>query len=77
MCVTKSVQSDRKLIFGAGVVLYKNVNIVCDHEILQAGTIGLTNIPETTSRGASGHLQNAIKYCTKVRKTGPASQGVE
>ena len=41
------------------------------------GAIGLTNLPDTTSLDASGRLQNAIDYCTKVRETGPAGQRVE
>ena len=39
-----------------------------------AGTIGLKNIPDMTSLAASGRLQNAIKYCTKVLKTGSAGK---
>ena len=35
-------------------------------------TISLTNLPDMTSIAASGRLQNAVKYCTKVRKTGVA-----
>ena len=35
------------------------------------------NLPEITSLAAFDRLQNAVKYCTKVRKTGPAGQGVE
>ena len=30
------------------------------------GTIGLANLPDMASLFASGRLQNAIKYCTKV-----------
>ena len=33
-------------------------------------TIGPTNMPHMTSLALSGRLQNAIKYRTKVRKTG-------
>ena len=36
-------------------------------------TISSTNLPDMTSLAASRRLQNAIKYCTKVRKTGVAS----
>ena len=32
----------------------------------------LTNMTEITSLDALGRLQNAIKYCIKVRKTAPA-----
>ena len=39
--------------------------------------IGLTNVPDMTSLAASGRLQNAIKYCAEVRKTGPAGQRME
>ena len=42
-----------------------------------SGTIGSQNLPNMTSLAASGRLQNAVKYCTKVRKTGPADQRVE
>ena len=34
-----------------------------------------TAISDMTSIAASGQLQNAMKYCTKVRKTGPVSKG--
>ena len=34
-----------------------------------SGTIGATNLPDMTSPAASSQLQNAIEYCTKVRKT--------
>ena len=37
-------------------------------------TISLTNAPDTTSPAASIRLQNALKYCTKVRKTGPVGR---
>ena len=37
-------------------------------------TIGLTNLPDMTSLAGSGRLQNAIKYCIKVRKTGPTGK---
>ena len=36
------------------------------------GTASLANLPHMTSYAASGRLQNAIKYCTKVHKTGAA-----
>ena len=39
-------------------------------------TIGLTNLLDTTSLAASSRLQNAMKYCTKVRKTSPAGQKI-
>ena len=32
----------------------------------------LINLSDTMSLAASGRLQNAIKYCTKVRKMGAA-----
>ena len=38
-----------------------------------SGTDSLTNLLDTSLLAASGRLQNAIKYCTKVRKTGVAS----
>ena len=34
------------------------------------GTAILTNLPDMTSPPASDRLQNAIQYCTTVRKTG-------
>ena len=34
-------------------------------------TIGLIQIPDMTSLAASSQLQDAIKYCIKVRRTGP------
>ena len=37
-------------------------------------TTSLTNLPDMTSQATSGRLKNAIKYCTKVRKTGAANQ---
>ena len=37
----------------------------------------LTNLPDMTSPAISGRLQDAIKYCTKVHRTGPAGQRVE
>ena len=42
-------------------------------------TIGNTKLPDShmASLAASGRLQSAIKYCTKVDKTGPAGQRVE
>ena len=40
-------------------------------------TVCLTYMPDITSLTASGRLQNAIKYCLKVRKTGPGGQSVE
>ena len=39
-----------------------------------SGTIGLTNLLDTTSLAASSQLQNAIKYCSRVRKTGVVSK---
>ena len=39
-----------------------------------SGTIGLTNVTDMTPLAASGRLQNAIKYSTKVRKTRPKSK---
>ena len=36
-------------------------------------TISPTNLQDMTSPAFSGWLENAIKYCTKVRKTGPDS----
>ena len=42
-----------------------------DQEILRASRP--QSAPDMTSLGASGRLQNAIKYCTKVRKTDAAS----
>ena len=41
-----------------------------------SGAIGHTEVPDITSLVASGRLQNAIKYCTQVRKTGPAGERV-
>ena len=38
------------------------------------GTIGLTNLLDLTSLAASGRLQNAIKYCTKVTKRVPPAK---
>ena len=38
-------------------------------------TIGPTNVLDMTSPSVAGQLQNAIKYCTKVRKMGAA--GIE
>ena len=32
-----------------------------------SGTIGLINLPDMISLAASGRMQNATKYCTKVR----------
>ena len=40
-------------------------------------TTGPTNLRDLTSLTDSCRLQNAIKCCTKVRKTGPAGQRVE
>ena len=40
-----------------------------------SGTANLTNLPDMSSLAAFGRLQNAIKYCTKVRQTGAA--GIE
>ena len=37
-----------------------------------SGTIGLTNMLDVTSLAASGLLQNAVNYCTKVCTTGLA-----
>ena len=49
-----------------------------DHEILQAyGVSRPHTVPEMTSLAAASRLQNAIKYCTKVRNMGPAGQRVE
>ena len=45
-----------------------------DRKILQDRS---HNLPDMTSLAVSSRLQNVIKYCTKVRKTGPASQRVE
>ena len=43
-----------------------------------SGTTGPTNLPDMTSLVASGRLQNAINYCTKVmRKTAPVGQRVK
>ena len=39
--------------------------------------IGPTNLLHLTSLAVSGWLHNAMRYCTKVRKTGLASQRVE
>ena len=39
-----------------------------------SGTISLTNLPHMPSLGPSIWLQNAIEYCIKVRKTGPAGK---
>ena len=38
-----------------------------------SATIGLTNLPDMMSLAASSRQQNAIKYCTKMRKTAPAA----
>ena len=42
-----------------------------------SGTIVLTNLQDITSIAASSLLQNAMKYWTRVRKTGAVGQGVE
>ena len=43
-----------------------------------SGITGPTNLPDMTSLVASGRLQNAIKYWTKVmRKVGPVDQRVK
>ena len=42
-----------------------------------SGKICPTNLPDMTSLAASGRLQNAIKYCAKVRKTGPGGLRVD
>ena len=39
-----------------------------------SGTISFTNLMDMTLLAASSRLQNAIKYYTKVHKTGPASK---
>ena len=42
------------------------------------GAFGLANLPDmTTTLAASGWLQNAIKYCTKVCKMDVTSQRIE
>ena len=38
------------------------------------GTIGLRELSDLTSLTASVRLQNAIRYCTKVRKTGASGK---
>ena len=44
-----------------------------DHEIPRlSGTIGPQNLRDMTSLPASGRLQNATKYCTRVRLRGAA-----
>ena len=48
---------------------------ITNHPYL-SGTIGLTNLSDMTSLSASDRLQNAIKYFTKVLKTGSAGQRV-
>ena len=35
-----------------------------------SGTANLIHLPDITSLAAMGQMQYAIKYCTKVRKTG-------
>ena len=44
-----------------------------------SGTIGLISLPDVTSLAivSRPQNQNAIKYCIKVRETGPAGQRVE
>ena len=42
-----------------------------------SGIMSLTNMPYMTSLAAFGHLQDAIKYCTKVCKKAPGQQRVE
>ena len=37
-----------------------------------SGKIGLTDLPDMTPLADSGQLQNAIKYCLKVRRMGAA-----
>ena len=44
-----------------------------DHQI-RDGTMGLTYFPVMMSLNASDQQQNAIKYCTQVRKNGPGGQ---
>ena len=39
-----------------------------------SGTIRPTNKPDMRSLAASSRLQNAVEYCIKVRKTGPAAK---
>ena len=38
------------------------------------GAIGLTNLQDMTSLDLRSRLQNAINYCTMVRKTGAAGK---
>ena len=40
-------------------------------------TISLTKLSEMASLADSGRVQNAMKYCLKLRKTGTAGQRVE
>ena len=39
-----------------------------------SGTAGPTDLPDMTSLAAFSRLQNAIKYCTTVRKTDAAGK---
>ena len=39
-----------------------------------SGTVSNTSLPDMTLQSASGQLQNAIKYCTKVGETCSASK---
>ena len=36
----------------------------------------LSNVPDLTLIAASGWVQNAIKYCPKMRKTGTAKESI-
>ena len=58
---------------GAISLEWFNVRIATFHA-LTVDNIGLVSGPDLMSLVASGSLQNAIKYCTKVRKTVPASK---
>ena len=48
-----------------------------DHGILPTYRGQPANLPDMTSLAASNRLQNAIKYCTKVHRTGLTGQRVK
>ena len=57
--------------------LGSNFSIMVKMRITKFYTIGLTVPLDVISLAVSGQVQNAFKYCTKVRKTSPVGQRVE
>ena len=68
---------DRRRPVSSGGICRKRFKRASGNFTDLSGTIGPKKLSDMTSFAVSGRVQNVIKYCTKVSKTGPAGQRVK